>query len=117
MTLEQLALLGIVIFGFMAVVNVFNAIRTYKRVKRMKPMRVRRLVGGRESAMAMAESLIKEIMAQHPEEIAEAMETKALPASLEERLNGVREYYLSRVEPVHKPLFNEVVNALILSKE
>ena len=117
MNIQQLAILGIVIFGFMIVVVTFNTIRTYKRVKRIKPMRVRRLVGGRDSAMAMAESLVKEVMAQHPEETAQATANKKLPKPLEERLDGVRRYYLSRVEPVHKTIFNATVDRLILGEK
>ena len=117
MSLEQLAILGIVIFGFMAAVNMFNTIRTYKRVKRIKPIRVRRLVGGRESAVAMAESLVKEVMAQHPSETEEAQKTHRLPQELKERLDAVRGYYINRVEPPHKPIFNDVVDTLILKRK
>jgi hypothetical protein len=117
MNIEQLALLGIIIFGFMAVVNIFNTVRTYRRYHRMKPMRVRRLVGGKESAKAIAESLIKDVMADNPEATRIARQSGNLPPELSEKLNEVRAYYLNRVEPIHKTLFNETVDTLLHDRD
>lgn len=117
MNIEQLALLGIIVFGFMAVVNVFNSIRSYKRHNRMKPMRVRRLIGGKESALALAESLVNDVISKHKDAAANARQTGRLPPDLETTLEELRTYYLGRVEPIHKTLFNEAVDKLILKRD
>ena len=116
MNIEQLALLGILIFGFMAAVNIFNTIRTYRRHNRMKPMRVRRLIGGKEAANAMAESLVHDVIEKHRASVAAAEQTGKLSPELEEILEEIRLYYLNRVEPIHKTLFNDAVDRLILNK-
>ena len=115
--IEQLALLGILIFGFMAAVNIFSTLRTYRKYKRMKPIRVRRLVGGKESAKALAESLVNDVMEKHPLLISTAKQSRRLPNELEKILDDVRIYYLNRVEPIHKTLFNDAVDTLILNSE
>jgi predicted Holliday junction resolvase-like endonuclease len=115
-SLEQLALLAIALFAFMAIVNMFYSVRSIKRASGFKSERVRRLVGGTDCARAVAESVIKEIIAKYPDEAARASQAKKLSSDLEAEVEKARTYYLGRVEAVHKPLFNDAVDKLILKK-
>jgi hypothetical protein len=112
--IEQLAILGIIVFSFMAIVSLFNAIRTYKRTRRWRPMRVRRLIGGQESARLMAESIVREIADKLEAEVLVSRERGALTERLEEALADARIYFMGRVEPMHKTLFSEAINKIIL---
>jgi hypothetical protein len=111
---EQLAILGIVVFSFMAVVNMFSAIRTYKRTKRWQPTRVRRLIGGRESARSVALSVVSEVAHRFEKDVLASRESGQLTERLEEAIAEARAYFLGRVETIHKPLFTEAVEEIIL---
>jgi predicted RecB family endonuclease len=117
MSVEQLALLGIAVFAFMAVVNMLQSARSFKRTMRYKPIRVRRLVGGTESARAIAESLIKEIILKFPDEAAASKRAKKLTAVLEDEIEKAAVYYFGRVEAIHKPLFNDSLNRIVFGKK
>ena len=114
MDIEQLAILGIIVFSFMAAVHLFNTIRTYKRTKRWQPVRVRRLIGGQESARSVARSIVSEIADKLKEEVLVSREKGTLTEGLEEALAEGRAYFVGRVEPIHKTLFSEAVNEIIL---
>lgn len=118
MSLEQLAILGIAIFGFIVVVHAFNTVRAIKKASRRGTGgRTRRLVGGDAAARATAEGLVREVAAKHEALAAQARETGRLPAELEAPLQAARTYYLDRVEKRHKPLFNRAVDAILLGRD
>ncbi|MCP4675568.1 MAG: hypothetical protein GY854_08700 [Deltaproteobacteria bacterium] len=118
MNLEQLAILGIVIFGFMAATTAFNTVRSIKRSSPRSGLhRVRRLVGSKEMARSMAESLVREIARNHPDEVKMSQELEILAPELEEPLNQAEAYYLSRVESRHRVLFSRIVEDIILGRE
>ena len=116
MTVEHLALLGIAIFGFMAVMNLFTALRSFKRSRRQSVIRVRRLIGGPDAAMAVARSVVKDISEKLPEDVATCRETGHYSPELEKSLNTGREYYVSRVEPIHRELYTRAIEEIILRR-
>jgi hypothetical protein len=115
LTVEHLAVLGIVIFGFMAVMNLFTAVRSFKRFRRVRgaAIRVRRLIGGPDAAMAVARSVVKGISEKLPGDVANCRETGTFSNELEKSLDVGRRYYLSRVEPIHRELFTKAVDEII----
>ena len=110
MNLEQLALLGIALFAFMALASSFNAIRSFKRMSPGKLQRVRRLIGGDASALTMARSVVTEVKEKHPQAALESKELGMLAHELEEPLEEARTYFLGRVENRHRALFNRAVD-------
>jgi hypothetical protein len=117
MDLEQLALLGIVIFAFMALASSVNMIRAMKRSSRRKEVfRVRRKIAGPDSAKAVALSVINEIVQKHPDEVEKSKNQGKIRPELEQELETAREYYLGRVESRHRALFNLVVDKIILGR-
>ena len=117
MSLEQLALFAIVVFAVMALAAFVNTVRSFKRSKKQtKPFRVRRLIGGKDSARAVANSVVCEIAQLHIEEVERAKETGAIPQSLQEALEEARVYYLGRVESRHRALFTEAVDRYVLGR-
>ena len=118
MSLEQLAILGIIIFGFIVIVHAFNTARSIKKLNRRGSMgRNRRLVGGDAAARATAAGLVREVAGKHEALAAQAQETGQVPPELEAALHEARVYYLDRVEKRHKPLFNQAVDEILLGKE
>ena len=116
MDVEQLALLGIAVFSFMAIVSLYSAVRSYKRAFKQQPMRIRRLIGGKDSARAVARSIVRETAEKHEAEVRKSRETGRVTESLEDALAEARAYFLSRVEPIHRTLFSEAVNDIILNE-
>jgi hypothetical protein len=117
LTVEHLAILGIAIFGFMAVMNLYTALRTLKRSK-IRPLgRMRRLIGGPDAARAVAMSVVREIADRYPEELSKSQEVCELTPPLEEALQKGREYYLSRVEPIHRGLFTDAIDHIVFERE
>ncbi len=110
MTVEHLAVLGIVIFGFMAVMNLFSALRTFKRSRRNNVTRVRRLIGGPDAAMALARSVAKNIFDKYTDGQSPSRE---MTEELERALEEGRQYYTSRVESIHRELFTKAIDELI----
>lgn len=117
MSVEQLALLAIAVFSFMALANMFNSVRAIKHAMRFKPERIRRLIGGKESARAVAESIVKDIAQKFPAEANASMKARKITPELDKELEKARAYYLSRVEPIHKSLFNEALDSILLKKK
>ncbi len=117
MSVEQLALLGIAVFAFMAVVNMFQSVRYIRNSSQYKHERVRRLVGGKESANAIAESVIKNILSDNYEEVMLSRKQGKATSVLEEKLEKARAYYIGRVEPMHKSLFNDVCERIIFERK
>ena len=116
MSVEQLALLAIALFAFMALVNMWSSVRAIKRSMRFKPERIRRFIGGAESARACAESILRDLAEKFPEETDASARAGQITEALSPEMDKARTYYLSRVEAIHKPLFNETVDKVILGK-
>lgn len=118
MEVEHLAMLGIAIFSFMAITALYGAIRSYRRERtaQRKPLRVRRLIGGKESARAVARSIVTETATKLEKELAASRQAGHLTEPLEEALNEARAYYLSRVEPIHRELFTQTVEEIVFEK-
>lgn len=118
MSLEQLAILGIGIFGFIALVQAFNTVRNIKRSSRGAGQgRPRRPVGSADSALTMARGLVREVRSRHESLASQARETGQISGELEEHLEEARRYYRERVESRLRPLFHQAVNELILDRE
>ena len=116
MNVEQLALLGIAIFSFMAIVSLYNALRSYKHSFKHKPMRVRRLIGGKESARSVARRVVSATAEKLARDVEKSRDNGQLTEPLEDALNEARAYFLGRVEPIHRTLFTEAVDEIILGK-
>lgn len=118
MNLEQLAILGIVIFAFMALTTTFNAVRSFKQMaKRPDSHRVRRLVGGTESAMVVARSVVNEVVEKNEEAVIKSRELGMPNEELEGILEEAKKYFLGRVETRHRLLFNQAVDEIILERK
>lgn len=114
MNLEQLAIIGIAVFSFMALTTAIGAIRSAKRMgSRSEIRRVRRLVGGTESARAVALSIVDEIAKNHRESVTTLKKTGRLDRELENAIAEARVYFLSRVESRHRTLFSKAVDDII----
>ncbi len=122
MNIEQLAILGIVIFGFIALMQAFSTVRSIKKVNRkatdrLSSTRYRRPVGSGVSARLIADGLVREIMEKHKALAEEAADTGIIPESLDEILRETHAYYRERVESRHRALFHTAVNELVLNKK
>ena len=121
MNIEQLAILGIVIFGFIALMQAFSTVRSIKKVNkkttdRLSTTRYRRPVGSGVAARLIADGLVREIMEKHEALAKEALDTGIIPESLDEILAETHAYYRERVESRHRTLFHIAVNELVLNK-
>ncbi len=121
MNIEQLAILGIVVFGFIALMQAFSTVRAIRKTKRkntdrLSTTRYRRPVGSSVAARSIADGLVREIMEKHKALAKEALDTGIIPASLDEILADTHAYYRERVETRHKALFHTAVNELLLNK-
>ncbi len=117
LSLEQLALIAIALFGFMALVNMLSGARAIKRSMGYKSERIRRLIGSTDSARTLAESILNDIADKFPDEVAASKRDVKISDALTPELEKARAYYLSRVEPVYKVLFHESVDKIILQKK
>ncbi|MDJ0765593.1 MAG: hypothetical protein QNJ97_21605 [Myxococcota bacterium] len=117
MNLEQLAIFGIAVFGFMAIASAFNAVRTIKRiVRRPDNRRFRRRIAGTEAALYAAQSIVGEIAEKHAKEVTASRAQTHRTPKLKKALDEGEAYFLTRVEPRHRPLFEQVVQELIFKK-
>ena len=122
MNIEQLAILGIVVFGFIALMQAFSTVRSIKRgnrktTDRASASRYRRPVGSGVAARSIADGLVREIMEKHEALAREALDTGVIPKSLEEILADTHSYFRERVESRHRGLFHTAVNELLLNKK
>jgi len=118
--LEKLAMLGIAVFVFMAAVSFYGFLRSMKRTAaqaKVPQQRIRRLIGGDDSALAVAQSVIREVAQKYPEAVQRCIGKLVVDTELEEPLAEARQYFLSRVEHRHRVLFNQVVDEIILEIE
>lgn len=118
MSLEQLALLGIVIFAFMAVATSFNAFRSFKRSRERSSSRLaRRQISGTQAAYEVARSVVRETKKRHPAEAQASKDQGRLTKKMEKELAEAETYFLSRVESRHRALFTKALNELILDRK
>ncbi len=118
MNLEQLALLGIGVFGFMALAVFINAWRTVKRTgQQLRPQRMRRLLGGEELARSVARSVVGEVASNHPDAVRQSRRKGQLTPDLEQALDKARDYYTKRVESRYRVLFTMVVNEIVFDAD
>ena len=122
MNIEQLAILGIVVFGFIALMQAFSTVRSIKKsnrktTDRLSTSRYRRPVGSGVAARSIADGLVREIMEKHEALAKEALDTGIIPDSLDEILQDTHAYYRERVEGRHRALFHTAVNELVLNKK
>ncbi|MCP4605787.1 MAG: hypothetical protein GY847_35580 [Proteobacteria bacterium] len=115
MNLELLAILGIAVFGFMAIATSFNAVRSIKRMTRRTDFhRIRRLVRSPDLARSTAQSVVREVASENSLEVQKAAEQGRLTPELEQALAEAETYFLSRVESKHRALFTQAVDEIIL---
>ena len=119
MTLEKLALMGIVIFAFMALVKMLSSVREAKKstARRMISKRPRRQVGSEASARQIADGLVGEVAGRWESEARQAAETGVIPAKLESDLDKAMAHYKERVVPRFRGLFYESINQIILKRQ
>ena len=118
MNLEQLALLGIGIFGFMALVTSFNAVRTMKRsAKQGGGGRLRRLIASPDVANSVAKSVVSEVRDKLEEEVEASRKSGTATPELEKALEEAKSYYLSRVESRYRTLFSKAVSSIIFARD
>lgn len=116
--MEQIAILGVVVFAFIALFHSFNTIRSLKRAsKRRDGHRPRRPIGSPASARSMAEGLIREVSTKHEELCERAREQGVIGPELLEALEEPRLYFRERVDVRCRPVFNQVVDERILGLE
>lgn len=117
MNLEQLALMGILVFGIGAVLYAFRTIGSINRLRRRPgEHRPRRPINSPASARAMAEGLIREVGTRHEELVARAREQGTIGPELLEALEEPRQYFRERVDVRCRPIFNQVVDEKILGR-
>lgn len=117
MSFEKLAIFGILIFGFMALVQGLRTVHEAKRQARRKGRkRPRRQVSAEPVAMEIAEGLISEAAAKHPALRDEAEKSGVLPKKLEHELNLARQHYNERVSPRFKGLFYAAIDKVVFRK-
>jgi hypothetical protein len=118
MDLEQIAILGIAVFAFMAIAHTVNSVRSMKKiVRRSRIQRVRRLISTPDSARAMALSVVHEAAQKYPDEVENLRRGTKMASELGQALEEARSYYLGRVETRHKAIFNLVVDEVIYAKK
>ena len=118
MNLEQLAMIGIAVFSFMALTTAFGAIRSARRLGASNQLqRVRRLVGSAESAQAIAESIAREIVENNGQAVETLRQTGRLDPVLEKAIAEARAYFLGRVEPRLRTIFSKTVDDIIYQKK
>jgi hypothetical protein len=116
--MEQIAILGVVVFGFIALFHAFNTVRSLRRAAKHRPAnRPRRPVYSKDSARAMAQGLVREVAAKKERLVEQARESGVVPAELEAALEESRAYFRERVEPRLRPVFNAAVDEVILGRE
>jgi hypothetical protein len=74
----------------------------------------RRLLGGKELARSVAQSVIKEVVGKNPDAVNESRRLGQLTPELEKELDKAQTYYTDRVETRHRVIFSMVVKEMIL---
>lgn len=117
MNMEQIAILGIVVFGFIALFHAFNTVRSIKRLAaRQGSQRPRRPMTSEASARTMAQGLVREVIEKHETAATQARGSGACGPELTEALEEARLYFRERVDTRCRPVFNQVVDEIILGR-
>lgn len=118
MNIEQIAILGVVIFGFIAVFHAFNTLRSLKKLtRRSGEHRPRRPICSPASARTVAEGLIREVISKRGELVERDRERGVVGPELTVALEEPRQYFRERVDARCRPIFNQVVDELLLGLE
>ncbi|MCU0660979.1 MAG: hypothetical protein MUC50_01480 [Myxococcota bacterium] len=118
MGFEQLAIVGVIVCGTIALLAFFNTLKISRQLGRKGPARrARRLVGTPEGATAAARSIVEELVRNHGPQVEEAKAGGPAGRELTEAIEEARTYYLSRVEARYKPVFHDVLDELVLGKK
>ncbi|MBN2344540.1 MAG: hypothetical protein JXX29_01415 [Deltaproteobacteria bacterium] len=117
MSFEKLAIFGILVFGFMALVQGLRTVREVQKMRRRAgSRRPRRVVSSEPVAEQIAVGLVTEVAKKYPELCVDAKKSGVLPKPLEHALAKAREHYAERVNPKFKGLFYRAINSVILKK-
>jgi len=118
MNVEQMTVICIIIFSALAVATALRIARSFKRGNpRFSGLYTHRLIGGAESARAVARSLVDQVKTQHLAEVERSREQGHPTPELEKELDKAESYFLSRVEDSHSPLFAQIVDEIIFGRE
>ena len=115
MSIEGLAALGVLVFLFIVVVHLFTTTRGVTRQMRRRPLPSRKLIGSPNLAQQMADTLVADVLAQHPELVAAAKEAGRITDELEDALDEPLAHYTARVLPKFKFLFYQTAERRILA--
>ncbi len=116
---EQMTMLGLLaigVFGFMALVAMYQTARTIKRATKRSAARYRRLVSSPEIAKTMAVSLVEEVARNHPDEVEKSKQKNQPTLALEKALEEARDHFLTRVEQRYRSLFSTTVDEIIFQQ-
>jgi DNA-binding transcriptional LysR family regulator len=115
---EQVALIGIVLFAAIAVLHGFNTVRGIRRAAARAggEGRMRRLVASDPVAREVARGVVREVAAAHPEATIRSREAGRVDPDLLAPLDKAEAYFRERVEPRLRPLFHLAVDEVILGK-
>ena len=115
---EQVALVGIVLFAAIAALHGFNTVRGIRRnaSRTAGEGRMRRLVSSDPVAREVARGVVREVAAAHPEAAARSREAGRVDPELDKPLEKAQAYFRERVEPRLRPLFHLAVDEVVLGK-
>jgi hypothetical protein len=116
--IEQVALIGIVLFAAIAALHGFNTVRGIRRAagQRVAEGRPRRLVSSEPVAREMARSLTREVAAAHEAAAARSREAGRVDPELSAVLERAQAHFRERVEPRLRAVFHQAVDEVILGK-
>ncbi len=116
--IEQVAILGVILFAAIAVLHGFNTARGIRRIagRPKGEGRTRRLISSDPVAREMARGVVREVAAAHPEAADRSREAGRVDPGIEEPLEKARAYFRERVEPRLRPLFHMAIDEVILGR-
>ena len=118
MNAEKLAIFGIVIFGFMALVQAWRTARQASHMmKQREGGRPRRLISSEPAAAELARALIDEVVEKNPELVLKTKETGVMDGFLDRQIKTAMNHYLDRVNPKFRGLFHMTVSEIIFQRK
>jgi hypothetical protein len=116
--IEQVALIGIVLFAAIAALHGLSTVRGIRRAaaRTAGGGRMRRLVSSEPVAREVARGVVREVAAAHPEAAARSREAGRVDPELDGPLERAQAYFRERAEPRLRSLFHEAVDEVILDK-
>jgi DNA-binding transcriptional LysR family regulator len=118
MNAEKLAIFGIVIFGFMALVQAWRTARQASHMmKRREGGRPRRLISSEPAAAELARALIDEVVKKNPELVLKTKEAGVMDSVLDRQIKTAMNHYLDRVSPKFRGLFHATVSNVIFQRK